>query len=52
MKIIIRRGFVGGVAVLPALHFPAAHAQAGVSPAEARAIAKDSGNGGPVGSAS
>jgi hypothetical protein len=41
MKTITRRGFVGGVAVLPALHFSAAHAQAGVSPAEARAIAKE-----------
>jgi hypothetical protein len=41
MKTITRRGFVGGVAVLPALHFSAAHAQAGVSPEEARAIAKD-----------
>jgi hypothetical protein len=27
--------------MLPAIHFPAAHAQAGVSPAEARAIAKE-----------
>ena len=41
MKTITRRGFVGGVAMLPALHFSAAHAQAGVSPAEARAIAKE-----------
>jgi len=41
MKTITRRGFVGGVALLPALRFSAAHAQAGVSPAEARAIAKD-----------
>ena len=41
MKSITRRGFVGGVAVLPALHFSAARAQAGVSPAEARAIAKE-----------
>jgi hypothetical protein len=41
MKTITRRGFVGGVAVLPALHFSAAHAQAGVSPEEARAIAKE-----------
>jgi hypothetical protein len=41
MKTITRRGFVGGVALLPALHFSAAHAQAGVSPAEARAIAKE-----------
>ena len=41
MKTVTRRGFVGGVALLPALHFSAAHAQAGVSPAEARAIAKE-----------
>jgi hypothetical protein len=41
MKNVTRRGFVGGVAMLPTLHFPAAHAQAGVSPAEARAIAKE-----------
>jgi hypothetical protein len=41
MKTVTRRGFVGGVASLPALHFAAAHAQAGVSPAEARAIAKE-----------
>ncbi len=41
MRTITRRGFVGGVALLPALHFTAAHAQASVSPAEARAIAKE-----------
>ncbi|MCK1410215.1 DUF1254 domain-containing protein [Bradyrhizobium sp. 76] len=41
MKTITRRGFVGGVALLPALDFAAAHAQAGVSPGEARAIAKE-----------
>jgi hypothetical protein len=41
MKTVTRRGFVGGVALLPALHFSAAHAQAGVSPEEARAIAKE-----------
>jgi hypothetical protein len=41
MKRITRRGFVGGIATLPALHFSAARAQAGVSPAEARAIAKE-----------
>lgn len=41
MKTITRRGFVGGVTLLPALHFSAAHAQAGVSPAEARAIARE-----------
>jgi hypothetical protein len=41
MKTVTRRGFVGGVAMLPALHFSAARAQASVSPAEARAIAKE-----------
>src|SRR5947199_6751493 len=41
MKTVTRRGFVGGVAMLPALHFSAAHAQSGVSPAEARAIARE-----------
>jgi hypothetical protein len=41
MKTVTRRGFVGGVAVLPALHFSSAHGQAGVSPEEARAIAKE-----------
>ena len=41
MRTVTRRGFVGGVALLPALHFSAAHAQAGLSPAEARAIAKE-----------
>jgi hypothetical protein len=41
MRTVTRRGFVGGVALLPALHFSAAHAQPGVSPAEARAIAKE-----------
>ena len=41
MKRITRREFVGGVAALPALHFSAAHAQAAVSAAEARAIAKE-----------
>jgi hypothetical protein len=41
MRTVTRRGFVGGIALLPALDFSAAHAQAGVSPAEARAIAKE-----------
>jgi len=41
MKTVTRRGFVGGVAVLPALHFSAAHAQAGVGAEEARVIAKE-----------
>jgi hypothetical protein len=41
MKTMTRRGFVGGVALLPSLRFSAAHAQTSVSPAEARAIAKE-----------
>jgi len=41
MKAITRRGFVGGVAVLPALRFARADAQISASPAEARAIAKE-----------
>jgi hypothetical protein len=41
MKTITRRTFAGGIATLPALHFTAAHAQASVTPAEARAIAKE-----------
>jgi len=41
MTTITRRVFACGIATLPALHFSAAHAQAGVSPEEARAIAKD-----------
>ena len=41
MKSITRRSFAGGVALLPALRFSAAHAQAAVTPAEARAIAKE-----------
>jgi hypothetical protein len=41
MKTVTRRRFVSGAAMLPALHFSAAHAQAGVSLAEARAIAKE-----------
>src|SRR3982074_1561216 len=41
MKLVTRRGFVGGVALLPALHFSAAHAQAGVGPGEARTSAKE-----------
>jgi hypothetical protein len=40
MTTITRRGFAGGIALLPALRF-SAHAQASVSAAEARAIAKD-----------
>jgi len=36
-----KRGFVGWFAVLPALHFSAARAQADLSPAEARALAKE-----------
>src|SRR3954462_113006 len=41
MKVVTRRGFVGGIAVLPALHSSAARAQGGISPAEARPIAKE-----------
>lgn len=41
MKTITRRGFVCGTALVPALHFTAARAQTSVSPAEARAIAKE-----------
>jgi hypothetical protein len=41
MKTVTRRSFACGIATLPALHFSAAHAQAGVSPGEARAIAKE-----------
>src|SRR5882757_2136513 len=41
MKTITRRGFVGGVAVLPVLRFTAAGAQTNVSPTEARALAKE-----------
>src|ERR1700704_5722336 len=41
MKTVTRRGFVGGVALLPSLHFSTAHAQSSISPAEARAIAKE-----------
>ena len=41
MKAITRRGFVGGITVLPMLRFTAANAQISVTPTEARAIAKD-----------
>ena len=41
MKTITRRGFVGGVAVLPVLRLTAADAQISASPAETRAIAKE-----------
>src|ERR1700729_4654543 len=41
MKSITRRCFAGGIALLPALRFAPAVAQAEVSPAEARAIAKE-----------
>jgi hypothetical protein len=40
MHTITRRGFFGGVAVLPVFHFTAADAQISASPAEARTIAK------------
>jgi hypothetical protein len=41
MTIITRRAFAGGFALLPSLRFATAQAQAGLSPAEARAIAKE-----------
>src|SRR6202171_2726887 len=41
MKTITRRGFVGGVAVLPVLRLTAADARISASPAETRAIAKE-----------
>jgi hypothetical protein len=41
MKTVTRRAFAGGIALLPALRFPAAHAQSSVTPAEARAVAKE-----------
>src|ERR1700681_162777 len=41
MKTITRRGFVGGVAVLPVLPFAAANAKISASPPAARAIAKE-----------
>src|ERR1700733_3884301 len=41
MTSITRRSFAGGIAVLPTLSFPAVWAQTGISPAEARAIAKE-----------
>jgi hypothetical protein len=41
MKTVTRRSFACGIATLPALRFSAARAQTGVSPAEARAIAKE-----------
>ena len=41
MNTITRRTFAGGIATLPALHFSAAVAQTNVTPAEARAIAKE-----------
>src|ERR1700727_2279663 len=41
MKTVTRRTFASGIALLPTLLFSAASAQAGVTPAEARAIAKE-----------
>ena len=41
MKTVTRRTFTGGIALLPALRFSAASAQIGITPAEARAIAKE-----------
>jgi hypothetical protein len=41
MKTITRRVFAGGIALLPTLRLTAAQGQGGISPAEARAIAKE-----------
>jgi hypothetical protein len=41
MRRLTRRTFAGGIALLPSFRFTAARAQAGVSPAEARAIARE-----------
>jgi hypothetical protein len=41
MKTITRRTFASGIALLPTFRFTAASAETSVSPAEARAIAKD-----------
>jgi hypothetical protein len=41
MVTVTRRGFTGGISLLPALRFASAHAQATVTPSEARAIAKE-----------
>src|ERR1700730_5742449 len=41
MTRITRRGFATGIALLPSFRLTAARAQSGVSPAEARAIAKE-----------
>ena len=41
MKTVTRRTFAGGIALLPSLRLFPANAQAGVTPAEARAVAKE-----------
>jgi hypothetical protein len=41
MKTVTRRAFAGGIALLPGLRFATARAQTGVTPTEARAIAKE-----------
>jgi hypothetical protein len=41
MKTITRRAFASGIALLPALRYSSAKAQTSVTPAEARAIAKE-----------
>ena len=41
MKTVTRRTFAGEIALLPALRLSAANAQAGITSAEARAIAKE-----------
>jgi hypothetical protein len=41
MKSVTRRAFAGGIAMLPSLRFSAASAQIGITPTEARTIAKE-----------
>src|SRR5580692_10808156 len=41
MKTVTRRTFASGIMLLPSLRFSAADAQAGITPGEARAIAKE-----------
>jgi hypothetical protein len=41
MKHMTRRALAGGIGLLPSLRFTTTHAQTGVTPAEARAIAKE-----------
>jgi hypothetical protein len=41
MKTVTRRTFASGIALIPSLRFSVANAQAGVTPAETRQIAKE-----------